>query len=65
MKVNVHLSSLFWLKRQKAIQEGLVPIYICITVKGGRTEFSSGKKSILIIGMKNRQLQRVVAQIIN
>ncbi|WP_454803747.1 Arm DNA-binding domain-containing protein [Mucilaginibacter phyllosphaerae] len=44
MKVNEDLSILFWLKRQKAIKEGLVPIYICITVKGGRTEFSSGKK---------------------
>ncbi len=44
MKVNEDLSILFWLKRQKASKEGLVPIYVRITVKGGRTEFSSGKK---------------------
>ncbi|SCW38400.1 site-specific integrase [Mucilaginibacter sp. NFR10] len=44
MKVNEDLSILFWLKRQKATKEGLVPIYVRITVKGGRTEFSSGKK---------------------
>ncbi|MFD2145460.1 Arm DNA-binding domain-containing protein [Mucilaginibacter antarcticus] len=65
MKVNEDLSILFWLKRQKATKEGLVPIYVRITVKGGRTEFSSGKKSIPIIGMKNPQLPQVVAQIIN
>lgn len=44
MKVNEDLSILFWLKRQKATKEGLVPIYVRITIKGGRTEFSSGKK---------------------
>jgi hypothetical protein len=44
MKVNEDLSILFWLKREKATKEGLVPIYVRITVKGDRDNFSSGKK---------------------
>lgn len=44
MKVNEDLSILFWLKREKATKEGLVPIYVRVTVKGDRDNFSSGKK---------------------
>jgi site-specific recombinase XerD len=44
MKVNEDLSILFWLKRLKASKDGLVPIYVRITVKGDRIDFSSGKK---------------------
>jgi site-specific recombinase XerD len=44
MKVNEELSILFWLKREKALKDGRVPIYIRITVNGGRDGFASGKK---------------------
>ncbi len=44
MKVNEDLSILFWLKREKATKEGLIPIYVRITVNGDRENFSSGKK---------------------
>lgn len=44
MKVNEDLSILFWLNRQKSTKDGLVPIYVRITVTGDRDGFSSGKK---------------------
>lgn len=44
MKVNEKMSVLFWLKREKTNKEGLVPIYVRITIKGDRDNFASGKK---------------------
>ncbi|OCX54222.1 hypothetical protein BEL04_08155 [Mucilaginibacter sp. PPCGB 2223] len=44
MKINEELSILFWLKRDKGSKDGLVPIYVRITVNGDRDGFSSGKK---------------------
>ncbi|RCH54149.1 site-specific integrase [Mucilaginibacter hurinus] len=44
MKVNEDLSILFWLNRQKASKDGLVPIWVRITINGKRDGFSSGKK---------------------
>jgi hypothetical protein len=44
MKVNEDLSILFWLWRQKASKDCMMPIYVRITVKGDRDGFSSGKK---------------------
>jgi len=44
MKVNEGLSVLFWLRRSKASNDGMTPIYVRITVNGGRDVFSSGKK---------------------
>ncbi|MEB0262672.1 site-specific integrase [Mucilaginibacter sp. 10I4] len=44
MKVNEDLSILFWLNRQKASKDGLVPIWVRITINGNRDGFSSGKK---------------------
>lgn len=44
MKVNEHLSILFWLKRSKATKDGMSPIYARITVDGDRDGFASGKK---------------------
>ncbi len=44
MKVNEDLSILFWLNRQKASKDGLVPIWVRITINGDRDGFSSGKK---------------------
>jgi hypothetical protein len=34
----------YWLKREKALKDGRVPIYVRITVNGGRDGFASGKK---------------------
>ncbi len=47
MKINEELSVLFWLKKTKQTKEGLIPIYVRITIKGIREEFSSGKKLLL------------------
>lgn len=44
MKVNEGLSVLFWLRRSKATNDGMTPIYVRITVNGGCDVFSSGKK---------------------
>lgn len=47
MKINEELSVLFWLKKTKMTKEGLIPIWVRITIKGIREEFSSGKKLLL------------------
>lgn len=47
MKINEELSVLFWLKKSKKTKEGFIPIYVRITIKGIREEFSSGKKLLL------------------
>ena len=47
MKINEELSVLFWLKKTKKTKEGLIPIWVRITIKGIREEFSSGKKLLL------------------
>ncbi|WP_162618650.1 Arm DNA-binding domain-containing protein [Pedobacter yulinensis] len=52
MKVNENLSILFYLNTPKKSRDGLVPIYVRITVDGKKDEFSSGKKSTLNIGMQ-------------
>jgi len=44
MKVNEKLSILCWLNRSKGSNDGLVPIYVRITVNGRRETFSSGRK---------------------
>jgi site-specific recombinase XerD len=44
MKVNQELSILFWLWKAKQTSDGMVPIYVRITVNGLRDQFSSGKK---------------------
>ncbi len=44
MKINEELSILFWLKREKVLKDGRVPIYVRITVNGDRDGFASGKK---------------------
>lgn len=44
MKVNEMLSVLFYLNSPKKTKDGLVPIYVRMTVNGKREEFSSGKK---------------------
>ena len=44
MKVNEDLSILFWLNRQKVSKDGMVPIWVRITINGNRDGFSSGKK---------------------
>jgi len=44
MKVNQELSILFWLWKAKQTKDGMVPIYVRITVNGLRDGFSSGKK---------------------
>lgn len=44
MKINEGLSVLFWLYKAKKSKDGLVPIYVRITVNGNRDNFSSGRK---------------------
>lgn len=44
MKVNENLSILFYLNTPKKSKDGLVSIYVRITVDGKKDEFSSGKK---------------------
>lgn len=44
MKVNHELSVLFWLWKAKQTSDGLVPVYVRITVNGLRDQFASGKK---------------------
>lgn len=44
MKVNENLSILFYLNTPKKSKDGLVPIYVRITIDGKKDEFSSGKK---------------------
>ncbi|WP_454804647.1 site-specific integrase [Mucilaginibacter phyllosphaerae] len=44
MKVNQELSILFWLWKAKQTNDGLVPVYVRITLNGLRDQFSSGKK---------------------
>jgi len=44
MKVNQELSVLFWLWKAKMSNDGMVPIYVRITINGLRDGFSSGKK---------------------
>jgi hypothetical protein len=41
---NQELSILFWLWKAKKNNDGLVPIYVRITLNGLRDRFSSGKK---------------------
>lgn len=38
---------LFWLFKAKKTKDGMIPIYVRITIKGIREEFSSGKKILL------------------
>ncbi|QQL50117.1 site-specific integrase [Mucilaginibacter ginkgonis] len=57
MKVNEDLSILFWLKHEKGTKDGKVPIYVRITVKGRRDNFSSGKK--LLPEYWNDKLEKV------
>lgn len=44
MKINEELSVLFWLFKAKKTKDGMIPIYVRITIKGVREDFSSGKK---------------------
>ena len=44
MKINEGLSVLFWLYKAKKSKDGMVPIYVRITLNGIRDNFSSGKK---------------------
>lgn len=44
MKINEELSVLFWLFKAKRTKDGMIPIYVRITIKGVREDFSSGKK---------------------
>ncbi len=44
MKVNEMLSVLFYLNGAKRTRDGLVPLYVRITVDGDRKEFASGKR---------------------
>lgn len=44
MKINEELSILFWLKREKILKDGRIPIYVRVTVNGKPDNFSSGKK---------------------
>ena len=44
MKVNQELSVLFWLWKAKSTKDGMVPIYVRVTVNGLRDQFASGKK---------------------
>jgi hypothetical protein len=44
MKVNVNLLILFYLNTPSKCKDGLVPIYVRITIDGKKDEFSSGKK---------------------
>ena len=44
MKINEGLSVLFWLYKAKKTKDGMVPIYVRITVNGDRDNFSTGKK---------------------
>jgi site-specific recombinase XerD len=44
MKINEDLSIIFWLKREKASKDGMVPIYVRITVNGKKDNFASGKR---------------------
>lgn len=44
MKVNEHLSILFWLRRNRKNIGGQIPIYVRITVDGTRDGFATGKK---------------------
>ncbi|MGB4398178.1 MAG: Arm DNA-binding domain-containing protein [Daejeonella sp.] len=44
MKINEGLSVLFWLYKAKKSKDGMVPIYVRITVNGDRDNFSTGKK---------------------
>ncbi|MCU0342011.1 MAG: Arm DNA-binding domain-containing protein, partial [Spirosomaceae bacterium] len=44
MKVNQNLCVLFWLRKSKADENGLSPVYVRLTIEGARTEFSLGKK---------------------
>lgn len=44
MKINEDLSIIFWLKREKASKDGMVPIYVRVTVNGQKDGFASGKK---------------------
>lgn len=60
MKINEELSVLFWLKKTKMTKEGLIPIWVRITIKGIREEFSSGKKLLLKIGMRMELRRKVV-----
>ncbi len=44
MRINRDLSIIFWLKREKASKDSMVPIYVRITVNGQQNGFASGKK---------------------
>lgn len=44
MKVNQNLCVLFWLRKSKADENGLCPVYARFTIEGARTELSLGKK---------------------
>ena len=41
MKLNQNFSILFWIYRSKITKQGLVPIYVRITIDGDRTEYST------------------------
>lgn len=44
MKINEGLSVLFFLYKAKKTKDGTAPIYVRVTVNGGRDNFSSGRK---------------------
>jgi hypothetical protein len=44
MYVRQRLSILFYLKRKKASKDGMIPIYVCITIDGLGAEISLGSK---------------------
>ena len=44
MHVKQHLSILFYLKRRKATKDGLIPIYVRLTIDGLQAEISLGCK---------------------
>lgn len=46
MKVNEMLSVLFYLSCAKRTSDGLVPLYVRITIDGERREFASGKRML-------------------
>jgi hypothetical protein len=39
-----NLCVLFWLRKSKADENGLAPVYVRLTIEGSRIEFSLGKK---------------------
>ena len=61
MKINEELSVLFWLKKAKKTKEGLIPIWVRITINEFEKNSLQERRSYWKTGMTKQVVQKLLA----